>query len=162
MSAREERATEWPSIRLGLAGACLLVVLAFAAWAAETASTDEPSRLAQTERCFRREKLLDVRPVKPDPIAAEAGAASRSERASRTWTPFPSTLVASARRRVSRRRTARSAASCVGGWKCATPSCTSGRERRPRLSAKPSTTAPTRVFAQPRIRCTADLRRANP
>jgi hypothetical protein len=74
VSAKEARASEWPSIRLGLAGACLLVVLAFAAWAVETASTDEPSRLAQTERCLRREKLLDVRPVKPDPIAAEASA----------------------------------------------------------------------------------------
>jgi hypothetical protein len=73
VSAREERASEWPSIRLGLAGACLLVALAVAAWAAETASTDEPSRLAQTERCLRREKLLDVRPPKRDPIAAEAG-----------------------------------------------------------------------------------------
>ena len=75
-----QRAAEWPSLRLGLAGAVALVLLVLAGWAREEAFIDEPTRLEQTERCLKREKLLQVGPVEHDPIAARASGGALATR----------------------------------------------------------------------------------
>ena len=79
-SAAEQRSAEWPSIRLGLGGAAALAVLVVVAWGIESATTDEPSRLAQTERCLTHEKLLPVGPAERDPIAATASGGALATR----------------------------------------------------------------------------------
>ena len=80
MTAQAQRAQEWPSVQLGLLGAAVLVVLAFVSWGAQTAFTDEPSRLENTERCLRREKLLEVDRPRRDPIAARASVGALATR----------------------------------------------------------------------------------
>jgi hypothetical protein len=72
MSMPATRQDEWLGVRIGLLAASALVALSFVSWGVETASTDEPSRLAETHLCLQREKLLTVEPAKRDPIAARA------------------------------------------------------------------------------------------
>jgi hypothetical protein len=74
------REREWPAVRFGLLAATALAMLALLSWGAEAAFTDEPSRLAQTRRCLEAEKLLDVDPVRRDPIAARASGGALATR----------------------------------------------------------------------------------
>jgi hypothetical protein len=76
----EQRTAEWPSLRLGLAGAVALGLVVLFAWAVESASSNEPSRYAQTERCLTHEKLLTVTPAARDAIAATASGGALATR----------------------------------------------------------------------------------
>jgi hypothetical protein len=67
-----ERAAEWPSMRIGLAGAVALVVLALVNSAVSAVLEDEIPLVDRVARCLRQEKLLQVGPVSRDPIAANA------------------------------------------------------------------------------------------
>src|SRR5262249_14957775 len=75
-----ERAGEWPSVRLGIAGAVVLVLVVLLAWGVESATRNEPSRYAQTERCLTHEKLLPVTPADRDAIAATASGGALATR----------------------------------------------------------------------------------
>ena len=67
------RASEWPSIRLGLVVAAAALLAAVVVGVVQALTEEEPEpRLVLVERCLRREKLLEVRRLRDDPIAVEA------------------------------------------------------------------------------------------
>jgi hypothetical protein len=68
----DSRAAEWPSLRLALAVAATLALTILGGGSAVAVLEDEPTRFELVEQCLRREKLLEVRPARDDPIAREA------------------------------------------------------------------------------------------
>lgn len=72
MSARAERGVEWPSMRVGLAGAVALLVLVLVDWAVSAVLEEEIPLVDRVERCLRQEKLLQVERASRDPIAVQA------------------------------------------------------------------------------------------
>jgi hypothetical protein len=67
-----EPSEEWRYLR----GACVLVaalvVAALTGWVVERSVRDEPSALELTEKCLRREKLLQIESIENDAIASSA------------------------------------------------------------------------------------------
>lgn len=70
--AGDQRAFEWPSLRIGLVAAAAAALLFLVVGGAAALLSDEPPVLDLVERCLRQEKLLDVRRATDDPIAATA------------------------------------------------------------------------------------------
>ena len=65
-------ADEWRYLRVAFVAVLALVVAQLAGWLVYRAAHDEPTALALTDRCLRREKLLSVGPVLDDPVAGSA------------------------------------------------------------------------------------------
>jgi hypothetical protein len=68
----ERAADEWRYLRVACALVGVLVVAQVVGWLVYRAVHDEPTALELTEKCLRREKLLEVRVVGGDPIAGTA------------------------------------------------------------------------------------------
>ena len=68
----ERAADEWRYLRVACVLVGVLVAVQVIGWLAYRWIHDEPTALELTEKCLRREKLLEVRAVGGDPIAGTA------------------------------------------------------------------------------------------
>jgi hypothetical protein len=65
-------AEDWGYLRVGFAVVLVLVVVELAGWLVYRSVHHGPTALALTEKCLRREKLLQIEPLRDDPVAGTA------------------------------------------------------------------------------------------